>query len=156
LIHVDRKALRQPCNLRRSWQDVASCVYSSRSARHCRSCIVLSVRHFDEQVISTRDLSGHSTETGLTTIYTVNFRPVETRGFTVWVAAGPKRESAILARRRRFARILLQLMFLLLQLRHPSVSCHSALPASRSRALVLSAAAARRRRVQLGRPPSQP
>jgi hypothetical protein len=28
-------------------------------------------------------LSGHYTETGLTAIYTVNFRPVETRGFTI-------------------------------------------------------------------------
>jgi hypothetical protein len=83
LIHVDRKALRQPCNLRRSWQDVASCLYSSRSARNCRSCIVQSDRYFDEQVISTGDLSGHYTETGLTAIYTVNFGPVETRGFTL-------------------------------------------------------------------------
>jgi hypothetical protein len=32
----NRKALRQPCIIRRSWQGVYSGVYSSRSARHLR------------------------------------------------------------------------------------------------------------------------
>jgi hypothetical protein len=40
-------------------------------------------------------------------------------------SAGPKRKSAILARRRRFASILRKLMFLQIQLRHRPVSCHS-------------------------------
>jgi hypothetical protein len=47
-------------------------------------------------------------------------------------------------------------MCLRLQLRHPPVSCHSALPASRSRALVLSAAAAARLRASAAAAPPPP